>query len=65
MTPTAEKLATRVCRMLAKARGTHDDKFMALVASIKALGVADAGPRTNLPGQRVSAVIQPNRSFDC
>lgn len=41
LSPEADALALRVAKMVAKARGTHTDKFTALVAVMAALGVAD------------------------
>lgn len=60
-TPTAEALAVRVAKLVAKARGTHGEKFLALCAALQALGVADSmydtGPRTNAPGQAVCELL--------
>ena len=38
-TPAAEALAMKIGKVAAKAKGTPEDKFVALVACLKALGV--------------------------
>lgn len=38
-TPEADALALKIGGVVAKARGTHKDKFLALLAVIQALGV--------------------------
>ena len=74
-TPEADALALSVGKLVAKARATHADKFVALIAVIKALGVPDdhyatLAEQTMLQGSpqadtRHTYVPHPDHVFFC